>query len=163
MSIVDERLEALDRYLERYIHLHRAAAEPEGEEMAALLACYSPNARYQDMPSGRVWTGHEEIKEMCVGGYRFGDNEKHILSRYTDGRNFTFEIESIGSNLLPIGEPGARWALYACSIGSFDDDGLVAGQRDYWDRHTWQVQVGLVESVDYARMIFPEGTGTIGG
>lgn len=153
MSKAEERL---DEYLGRYIHLHRAAADPGGEEMAALLACYSEDAVYKDMPSGRVWVGREEIKEMCIGGYNFGDNEKHIKSRHTDGKSFAYEIESIGNNKLSIGKPGARWVLYACSIGTLNDDGLITEQRDYWDRKSWSVQAGVEEELNWSAAIYDE-------
>jgi hypothetical protein len=155
MSAADQWLET---YLDRYIHLHRAAADPQGEEMTALLSCYREDARYCDMPSGRVWVGRDEIRDMCIGGYRFGDNEKHIVRSFTNGKHFAYEIESIGNNKLAIGKPGERWVLHACSFGTFDDDGLIADQNDYWDRKSWAIQVGVEQPLDWSQAIEPGGS-----
>lgn len=154
--------EWLDAYLARFEVHHEASENPDGEEMAALLGCFSPDARYYDIPTGGFWEGREAIKEMFLGGYRFGDNEKHILSRFTDGTHFGYECESIGSNKLPIGTPGVRWVVYSCSVGTFDEHGLITEQRDYWDRKGWATQVGLEQPLDWSSMTYPEGDAASG-
>jgi hypothetical protein len=135
----------LDAYLERYCLVNAAAARPEGKEMTALLACYSPNVVYTDAPNGGVWKGHDKVKRMIVTRYRFGHGDRRIVNRHTDGVSFAYELEADDLNRLAGDEP---CALRSCSYGVFDDDGLVLEQRDYWDVASWVQHAGIDRYLD---------------
>jgi ketosteroid isomerase-like protein len=141
--------ESLDRYLSFFTRgTDIAGADPDGDGMKELLDCYSTNVRYEDVPSGKHWEGRDGVKETFVTGFAFGDEAKTILSRQTDGRQFSFELEVTGSNRTPIGAPGRSWVIRSASVGSFDDDGRVIEQRDYWDMKGWLTQVGVEVPLD---------------
>jgi hypothetical protein len=55
----------LDQYLDAWL-AHPLAGAPGGESrLKALLACCSPNVRYEDVPTGSVFAGHEGIRQLC--------------------------------------------------------------------------------------------------
>jgi len=135
----------LARYLELFPVMDKAGADPDGELMAALLDCYSPDVRYRDVPSGYVFEGREAMKHMFIADSRMGNDRKVIVSHQTDGRNFAFETEASGINRTAVGEPGRKFLLLAVSVGCFDDDGRILEQRDYWDPKSFRVQIGAEE------------------
>jgi hypothetical protein len=60
-----------DRYVGAWL-LHALAGAPEGEgELQALLDCCSPNVRYEDVPTARVFQGHDGIRRMCEGAHHW--------------------------------------------------------------------------------------------
>jgi hypothetical protein len=136
----------LDRYLE-IRHLEMAAgANPDGPEMGTLLDGFSPEGRYCDMPSGGVWQGRDELREMFILNYAWASDQViNFKRRMIDGRQYALEGEATGTNGTPLGERGRPYALQFACLGVFDDEGRVLEQRDYWDTKSWRVQIGADE------------------
>ena len=138
----------LDHYIYAWL-LHPVAGTPDGAmELRELLAFVSPSIRYEDVPTASVFEGHEGMKAMCELAHQWSpDLTVHVLSRQTDGKMFAFEAESTGTNATAMGDlpaTGRKFVLRGVSVGSFDDDGLVVSQRDYWDLGSFLSQVGLL-------------------
>ncbi|HTT87372.1 MAG TPA: nuclear transport factor 2 family protein [Acidimicrobiales bacterium] len=131
--------------------LHPVAGAPEGEkELATLLACFNPDARYVDVPTGSVFEGHDGIRHMCQLAHHWSsDIEATVFTRQTDGTMFAFETEVTGTNDAALGDlpaTGRPFVLEGVSVGTVDGDGLVTSQRDYWDLGSFLAQVGLLAS-----------------
>jgi SnoaL-like domain len=138
----------LDRYVEARGSEMAAGANPDGAEMSALLDAFSSNGRYVDMPSGGVWQGRDALREMFVLNYAWANDQVLTFTRrLTDGRQYVLEGEARGTNGTGLGERGRGYVLPFLCAGSFDDDGRVQEQRDYWDRKSWLVQIGAEETL----------------
>jgi hypothetical protein len=133
----------LDRYLEIRASEMAAGANPHGPEMAELLGVFSPEGRYVDIPTGGVWKGRDELRQMFILNYAWASDQ--VISydrRLIDGQQYVLEGTARGTNGTEYGERGRAYVLqYAC-LGSFDDEGRVLEQRDYWDTKSWLVQIG---------------------
>ncbi len=136
-----------DRYVGAWL-LHPLAGAPDGEgELKALLDCCSPHVRYEDVPTARVFEGHDGIRRMCQGAYNWSsDVEATVLTRQTNGSLFAVETEWRGTNTAALGDlpaTGRRFTLRMVSIGIIDDEGLVTEHRDYWDLASFLAQLGV--------------------
>jgi hypothetical protein len=137
----------LDRYLDAWV-FHCPAGGPDGgEARERLLACMTGDVRYEDVPSGAVFDGHEGIVEMCAAGYQMSTDLKYeIVSSVTDGRSYAFESVGKSTNTAasgPIPATGRSFVLRVMSVGDFSD-GLVCSHRDYWDLAGFLVQLGVM-------------------
>ena len=138
---------AFPRYLNAWL-LHPLAGAPDGRtELKALLDCCSPDVLYEDLPTAKVFEGHDGITRMCEGAYNWSsDVAATVLTRQTNGTLFAVETEWKGTNTAPIGDlpaTGRRFALKMVSVGTLDDHGLVVEHRDYWDLAGFLAQVGI--------------------
>jgi ketosteroid isomerase-like protein len=124
-----------------------AGANPDGPEMGALLDVFSPDASYVDVPSGGVWRGRDEIKGIVVSNYAWANDQVLTFTRrLIDGHEYVLEGAATGTNSSALGERGRRYVLPFVWVGSFDDEGRVQEQRDYWDTKMWLVQIGAEEA-----------------
>jgi steroid delta-isomerase-like uncharacterized protein len=135
-----------DRYVGAWL-LHPRAGAPAGEsELKALLDCYSPDVRYEDVPTAIVFEGHDGIKRMCEGAHNWSsDLEATAVTRQTNGTLFAVETEWKGTNTAATGDhpaTGQRFTLRVLSVGTTNDQGLVTEHRDYWDLASFLAQVG---------------------
>jgi hypothetical protein len=141
----------LDRYISAWI-LHPVAGTVQGEgELKSLLTFCSSRVRYEDVPSASVFGGHQGIEQMCQMANQWSsDLAFNILTRQTDGSQFSFETETVGTNTSTLGElpaTGRRFVLRGVSVGRVDDEGLLHEQRDYWDMGSFLVQIGVLPSL----------------
>jgi steroid delta-isomerase-like uncharacterized protein len=135
-----------DRYVSAWL-LHPVAGSPEGKgELKALLDCCSPNVRYEDVPTATVFEGHDGMRRICEGAYKWSsDIEPAVVTRQTNGKLFAIETEWRGTNTTALGDlpaTGRRFTLRTLSVGSIDDQGLVTEHRDYWDLAGFLAQIG---------------------
>ncbi len=70
-----------------------------------------------------------------------------MTCRLVDGRDYVLEGKARGTNGTAVGERGRPYVLEFICIGSFDDDGRVQEQRDYWDVKSWLLQIGADEAI----------------
>jgi predicted ester cyclase len=127
----------LDEYVDAWA-LHPFAGGPDGADvLARLLSCMSADVRYEDVPSGRSWVGHDGVAEMCKGAYALSNDLRFtILTRQTDGRSYAFESLGSGTHtgtFGPIPATGRAITFRGVCVGEISADGLVTGHRDYWD------------------------------
>jgi SnoaL-like polyketide cyclase len=135
-----------DRYVSAWL-LHPVAGSPEGQaELKALLDCYSPGVRYEDVPTASVFDGHDGIKRMCDSAHILSSDLRFaVLTRQTNGRMFALETEFWGTSTGGMGRlsaTGRKFTQRAVSVGTIDDQGLVAEHRDYWDLAGFLAQIG---------------------
>jgi hypothetical protein len=140
----------LDHYVDAWL-LHPVAGTPDGAaELRGLLACFAPKARYEDVPSGAVFEGHDGVAEMCKLAHQWSsDFTATILSRQAAGGHFAFEWETTGTNTGAMGDmapTGKAFRLRGVSVGEIDDEHLVTSQRDYWDLAAFLMQIGVLPS-----------------
>lgn len=137
----------LDRYVSTRALEMAAGADPDGPEMSALLDAFSSDGRYVDMPSGGSWQGREQLREMFVLNYQWANDQALTFTRrLVDGRDYVLEGKARGTNGTAVGERGRPYVLEFICIGSFDDDGRVQEQRDYWDVKSWLLQIGAEDA-----------------
>jgi hypothetical protein len=140
----------LDDYIAAWL-LHPLAGTVDGATaLADLVSFMTPAVRYEDVPSGMVFVGHEGIKEMGAAAHAWSsDITFKVVSRQTNGRLYAFETETIGTHTGSAGAlpaTGRRFVLRGVSVGRVSGDGLVEEQRDYWDLGSFLVQVGVLPS-----------------
>jgi hypothetical protein len=60
-----------DRYVDTWLH-HALAGAPDGAgQLKALLDCCSPDVRYEDVPTAKVFDGHDGIRRICEGAHNW--------------------------------------------------------------------------------------------
>lgn len=135
----------LDRYLEAWC-LHPQAGEG-GHLLAGLVSFMSEEVRYEDVPSGAIFLGHDGIRGMGAAALMMaGDMSFEIVQRVASDRSYAFEAICRGTNTGPIGPfpaTGRSFTLRSVSIGERSEDGLVTSQRDYWDLAGLLGQLGV--------------------
>src|SRR5205809_260362 len=96
--------EWLDDYIAAW-EVHPHAGGPDGAaDLARLLACMSPDVRYEDVPTTLVWTGHDGVAEMCAGAFQMSSDLRfEVVSRQIDGRSFAFESIGTGTSTGAVG------------------------------------------------------------
>jgi hypothetical protein len=108
----------------------------------------SPGVRYEDVPTGMVFVGHDGVKEMSEGAYQWSsDMAFKVVTRQTNGLLYAFEVETTGTNTGAMGSTpatGRPFALRGVSVGTVSGDGLVEEHRDYWDLGGFLIQIGII-------------------
>jgi ketosteroid isomerase-like protein len=136
----------LDEYIEAWLVHPSAGAAQGGPELQRLLALMARDVRYEDVPSGAVFSGHDGIRDMCAAAYAWSrDVTMKVVSSQTDGHLFAIEVLASGTSSSGAGEasaPGRAFSFPMASIGTFDAEGMVARHRDYWDLAAFQRQIG---------------------
>ena len=138
----------LERYIEAWIN-HPQAGGGDGDEeaMSALLAFMSEDVRYEDVPTGAVFVGHDGIREMGAGAFQMSaDMTFAVGQRVTGQGSYAFESLCRGTNTGAIGPlpgTGSPFAFRGVSIGEVSEDGRVVSQRDYWDLAGLLGQLGI--------------------
>jgi steroid delta-isomerase-like uncharacterized protein len=140
----------LDEYIDAWLVHPAAGAAEGGKELTQLLGLMSSDVRYEDVPSGSVFFGHEGIRDMCTAAYNWSSDVKmNVTSCQTDGSSFAIEVVTSGTNTGPMGNSPATGKAFShpmASVGKFDSDGLVIAHRDYWDLFSFLGQIGLLRS-----------------
>jgi ketosteroid isomerase-like protein len=118
----------LDAYVTAWLkHHHAAVNEPDMQE---ILALFSDDVVYEDVPTGSEFKGHDAFRQMCgiVASYGL-DITLNVVQTQTDGKSFAIEWTNVTK--LPDGTaiPGR-----GVSVGMFDGQGKVSSHRDYYDR-----------------------------
>jgi hypothetical protein len=90
----------------------------------------SDDIGYEDVPTGRQYTGHDAIRQLCTFVSENYDVDLRAVSWYTDGERFTIEWESTtvwGQGQQPLEGRGV-------AVGTIGADGKITSHRDYYNR-----------------------------
>ena len=136
----------LDRYFAAWArHAQASDSRTGAEEMERLLSFMAEDVRYEDVPSGSVFVGHDGVRQMAAAAYGMSaDLDIKCVSAQTSGDQFAFESEAHGTNtgaLGPIPASGKRFALRSVSIGRISVEGKVVLHKDYWDMAGFLAQI----------------------
>ena len=139
----------LDRYFSAWArHVQAADAQTGAEEMARLLSFMADDIRYEDVPSGAVFIGHDGVRTMAAAAYEMSaDLEIACVSAQMSGDQFAFETEAHGTNTGRLGAipaTGKRFTVRGVSVGRIGAAGKVISHKDYWDMAGFLAQVGLM-------------------
>ena len=125
----------LDRYIDAWLHHPQAGGEMGGEALATLLGFMSDDVRYEDVPTGAVFIGHNGIREMGAGALLMSsDMSFEVVQRVAGDGSYAFESICRGTNTGAIGPlpgNGAPFLFKGVSVGEVSEAGLVTSQRDY--------------------------------
>ena len=99
----------LVRPIAAWLHHPQAGGEMGSEVLAALLAFMSDDVRYEDVPTGAVFIGHEGIREMGAGALQMSaDMSFEVVQRVGGDGSYAFESICRGTNTGAIGPlPGS--------------------------------------------------------
>jgi predicted ester cyclase len=126
----------LDRYIEAWLEHPQAGGVGGEDALHALLGFMSEDVRYEDVPTGAVFIGHDGIRQMGAGALAMSaDMSFDIGQRVAGPDSYAFETVCHGTNTGAIGPlpgTGGPFAFRGISIGAVSA-GLVTSQRDYWD------------------------------
>jgi hypothetical protein len=141
------------RWVDQYFAAWARHAQPSDSvagkaDRERLLAFMDPAVRYEDVPSGQVFVGHEGVVEMGAQAHRMS-NDMHFtcISAQEGGDQYAFEVETHGTNtgaLGPFPATGKPFVLRAVSVGKRTPQGLVISHKDYWDMAGFLAQIGLM-------------------
>ena len=126
----------LDRYIDAWSHHPQASGEGGEDAMARLFAFMSEDVRYEDVPTGAVFDGHDGIRQMGAGALQMSsDISFEVVQHVTGQSSYAFESICRYKHGLNRSAPGDRRPLSfrGVSIGELSEAGLVISQRDYWD------------------------------
>ena len=116
--------------------------------MTRLVAFMSDDVRYEDVPTGAVFDGHDGIRQMGAGALEMSSNMSfEVVHRVAGESSFAFESICRGDNTGSIGPlpgNGAHFTFRGVSIGEISEGGLVISQRDYWDLAGLLGQLGVL-------------------
>ena len=137
----------LDRYAEAW-RSHPQAGGAGGEEaLTALLTFMSDDVRYEDVPTGAVFVGHDGIRQMGAGALLMAEDMTFEIGlRVAGAGSYAFETVCRGTNTGAIGPlpgTGAPFVFRGISVGEVSPDGLVTAHRDYWDLAGLLLQLGV--------------------
>ena len=97
----------------------------------------SEEVRYEDVPTGAVFVGHDGIEQMGAGALAMSADMCFDIGQRVAGQDsYAFETICHGTNTGAIGPlpgTGAPFRFRGISIGAVSGAGLVTSQRDYWD------------------------------
>jgi steroid delta-isomerase-like uncharacterized protein len=137
----------LDRYIDAWLHHPEAGGEEGDTALMALLAFMSDDVRYEDVPTGAVFIGHDGIREMGAGALQMAaDMSFDIGQRVSGDGSYAFEAICRGTNTGAIGPlpgNGTPFSFRGISVGEVSGAGLVTSQRDYWDLAGLLGQLGV--------------------
>ena len=122
-------------------------------DLAALMATFGADARYDDEP----WQDHRLGLDGVRSYYAellasLPDLEIEILRRHVASDSIILEVTIRGTHLgvwrggMPA--TGRRVEFPLCGVFSFDDQDRIAGERIYYDRGTVMRQLGLFHEPD---------------
>lgn len=127
----------LDRYIDAWCHHPEAGGEEGAEALASLLAFMTRDVRYEDVPTGAVFIGHDGIRDMGAGALQMSaDMSFEVTQRVAGDGSYAFESICRGTNTGAIGPlpgNGSPFSFRGVSIGEVSESHLVTSQRDYWD------------------------------
>ncbi len=142
MSWVDDYFAAWAR--------HAQASDPINgtADRARLLAFMDPQIRYEDVPTGQVFTGHDGVIRMGAQALLMANDIRFTcVSAQHSGDRFAFETETRGTNTGAVGAfpaTGKPFVLRGVSIGTRTAEGTVIEHKDYWDLAGYLQQIGLL-------------------
>jgi hypothetical protein len=131
---------------------HAQASDPVSgmADRALMLSFMDASIRYEDVPTGQVFTGHDGVIHMGAQALLMAQDIRFTcLSAQQSGDQFAFETETHGTNTGAVGAfpaTGKRFVLRGVSIGRRTPQGTVMLHKDYWDLAAYLRQMGLLPS-----------------
>jgi steroid delta-isomerase-like uncharacterized protein len=117
-----------------------------GFDMEATLATLSPDCVFEDMPSGERYAGREAVRRYYANWWGAFGNVPEGSRRYVASPDmFIVETRFVGQHRGSwegIAPTGRRIDLPIAIFVSFRD-GLMSGERFYYDRATLRAQLGV--------------------
>lgn len=114
--------------------------------MEATLATLSPDCVFEDMPSGERYAGREAVRRYYANWWGAFGNVPEGSRRYVVSPDmFIVETRFVGQHRGSwegIAPTGRRIDLPIAIFVSFRD-GLMSGERFYYDRATLRAQLGV--------------------
>ncbi len=129
---------------------HAQASEPISgmADRERLLAFVAPDVRYEDVPTGQIFTGHDGVIRMGAQALIMASDIRFTcISAQESGDQFAFETETHGTNTGAVGPfpaTGKPFVLRGVSIGTRTPQGTVVSHKDYWDLAGYLRQIGLL-------------------
>ena len=137
----------LDDYFNAWARHAQAAGAGGSQEMDRLLSFMSEDIRYEDVPSGAVFVGHDGVRKMAAQALQMSaDLTITLVSSVIADDQFAFETEARGTNTGPLGAIPAtqrKFVLRGVSVGRIVGAKVVS-HKDYWDLASFLRQVGLM-------------------
>ncbi len=137
----------LDRYIDAWCDHPHASGTGGEDAMARLLAFMSDEVRYEDVPTGAIFVGHDGIRQMGADALAMSANMSfEVVQRVTGKSSYAFESICRGTNTGAIGPlpgTGSGFTFRGVSIGEISEAGVVISQRDYWDLAGLLGQLGV--------------------
>jgi steroid delta-isomerase-like uncharacterized protein len=122
-----------------------ANADPE-----RVLALFADDGMYEDVTSGVVVRGQEELRRYLIGAFAtIPDFTFHVLGRFAAGRSAAIEWTMSGTHRADwAGMPatGRRFSSVRGTSILELEAGKIRRQSDYWDAAAVMKQVGLLPS-----------------
>ena len=138
----------LDSYADAWCRHPEAGREGGDAALAQLLRYMSEDIRYEDVPSGAVFTGHAGIKEMgAAASMMSSDITFEIVGCVAGDGSYAFESICRGTNtgrVGPLPGNGAPFTFRGVAVGEVSESGLVTSHRDYWDLAGLLGQLGVL-------------------
>ena len=125
--------------------LQRHVSAETAFEMEATLATLTEDCLFEDVPSGQAYRGREAVRGYYDAWWNaFGNVPAHSRRYVPDGDCLIVETRFVGRHKGPwqgIAPTGNAIDLPVAIFVSFRD-GLMAGERFYYDRGTLLAQIG---------------------
>lgn len=123
-------------WIDRYAAAWSRHADPHGA-IDDFLGLLDPDVRYEDVPSGAVFIGHDEVRAMGAFAHAMSEDMTIlVVTSLCDGSRFLIESETRGTHTGPMGPipgTGRTFVNRGVSVGELSAAGLVTAHRDYWD------------------------------
>jgi len=114
-------------------------------DMEGTLATLTPNCVFEDMPTGTIHRGHASVRDYYARWWAAFGNAPEKSRRYVaDPATLIVETRFVGRHrgewegVAPSGRPIDLPVMIVVSFV----DGLMSGERFYYDRATLRAQIG---------------------
>ena len=128
---------------------HAQASDPISgiADRLRMLSFMDADIRYEDVPTGQVFTGHDGVITMGAQALLMANDIRFTCtSAQQSGDQFAFETATHGTNTGAVGvfpATGKPFVLRGVSVGKRTPQGKVIVHKDYWDLASYLRQVGL--------------------
>ena len=129
---------------------HAQASDPISgiADRVRMLTFMDPDIRYEDVPTGQIFTGHDGVIAMGAQALLMANDIRFTcISAQQSGDQFAFETETRGTNTGAVGvfpATGKPFVLRGVSVGKRTPQGTVLLHKDYWDLAGYLRQIGLM-------------------
>jgi steroid delta-isomerase-like uncharacterized protein len=115
-------------------------------DVPRVLGFMADDIRYEDIPAGTVYTGHEGVRQMLGNAWTWSsDLTLTAVSFQSSGDRFAAEQLMSGTHTGDWGIPATHksFSVRAAAVGTFAPDGTIRSCTDYWDLAGWLRACGV--------------------